>query len=123
MHRWYISNNWMYTLTMTFVLTNIMYFTRLMQYSDEAVITAMIEIDQSLTKLSQGRNQWEVERQLSDRFQYDRDVMDDISKWSLFDGFNIMFFIMKFAFTALTLSCPIPGGIFTPTLCMGAVLG
>ena len=26
-------------------------------------------------------------------------------------------------FTALTLSCPVPGGIFTPTFALGAVLG
>lgn len=49
--------------------------------------------------------------------------MDDIHKWPLYEGYNILFFIMKFVFTALTLSCPIPGGIFTPTFCMGAVLG
>jgi H+/Cl- antiporter ClcA len=34
-----------------------------------------------------------------------------------------MFLVMKFVFTALTLSCPIPGGIFTPTFAMGAVIG
>jgi len=49
--------------------------------------------------------------------------MDNINAWSLYEGYNIMFFIMKFTFTAFTLSCAIPGGIFTPTFCMGAVLG
>jgi len=49
--------------------------------------------------------------------------MDNIKLWSLYEGYNIMFFIMKFTFTALTLSMAIPGGIFTPTFCMGAVLG
>jgi H+/Cl- antiporter ClcA len=49
--------------------------------------------------------------------------MDNINAWSLYEGYNILFFIMKFLFTALTLSCAIPGGIFTPTFCMGAVLG
>ena len=34
-----------------------------------------------------------------------------------------MFLVMKFVFTAFTLSCPIPGGIFTPTFAIGAVLG
>ena len=50
-------------------------------------------------------------------------VASDINKWPLYDFYNILFFVMKFSFTALTLSCPIPGGIFTPTFCMGAVLG
>jgi len=49
--------------------------------------------------------------------------MDNINAWSLYEIYNIIFFIMKFLFTALTLSCAIPGGIFTPTFCMGAVLG
>ena len=41
----------------------------------------------------------------------------------LYDGFMVMFLIQKFLFTAWILSCPTPGGIFTPTFCMGAVLG
>ena len=49
--------------------------------------------------------------------------MEDGNKWVLYDGYIISFLIMKFVFTALTLSCPIPGGIFTPTFAMGAVIG
>lgn len=47
----------------------------------------------------------------------------DGNLWLLYDGFLIMFLVMKFVFTAFTLSCPIPGGIFTPTFAIGAVLG
>ena len=49
--------------------------------------------------------------------------MEDGNKWVLYDGYIIMFLIMKFMFTAFTLSCPIPGGIFTPTFALGAVIG
>jgi H+/Cl- antiporter ClcA len=35
----------------------------------------------------------------------------------------LIYIIEKFIFTALTLSCPIPGGIFTPTFALGAVTG
>ena len=35
----------------------------------------------------------------------------------------MLYLIMKMVFTALTLSMPIPGGIFTPTFAMGAVIG
>jgi H+/Cl- antiporter ClcA len=49
--------------------------------------------------------------------------LSDGNKWLLYDGYLIMFLIMKFVFTALTLSCPIPGGIFTPTFAIGAALG
>lgn len=49
--------------------------------------------------------------------------MEDGNKWVLCNGFLIMFLAQKFLFTALTLSCPVPGGIFTPTFALGAVLG
>lgn len=35
----------------------------------------------------------------------------------------IVFIVQKFIATAFTLSCPVPGGIFTPTFALGAVLG
>lgn len=35
----------------------------------------------------------------------------------------MIYVILKFVITALTLSCPVPGGIFTPTFTMGAVFG
>ena len=43
--------------------------------------------------------------------------------WVLYDGYLILYLIQKFLFTALTLSCAIPGGIFTPTFAIGAVFG
>jgi H+/Cl- antiporter ClcA len=49
--------------------------------------------------------------------------MDNENLWCLYDGFLILYIIQKFVFTALTLSCPIPGGIFTPTFAIGAVVG
>ena len=49
--------------------------------------------------------------------------MADPQLWVLCDGFMIIFLLQKFVFTALTLSCPVPGGIFTPTFALGAVLG
>jgi H+/Cl- antiporter ClcA len=49
--------------------------------------------------------------------------MNDVNVWLMFDGYLIIYFIQKFLFTALTLACPIPGGIFTPTFAMGAVIG
>lgn len=49
--------------------------------------------------------------------------MDDQNKWCLFDGYLVLYLIQKYFFTALTLSCPIPGGIFTPTFAIGAVAG
>lgn len=45
MKYWCIKNNWCYTLTMTFLLSNCIYFTRLMQTGDKAIIRSMIDID------------------------------------------------------------------------------
>ena len=49
--------------------------------------------------------------------------MEDGNEWVLYQGYILLFLAMKMLFTALTLSMPIPGGIFTPTFAMGAVIG
>lgn len=45
MHRWWVKQNYVYSLGMCFILTNIIYFTRVMQWNDKAVIKAMIDVD------------------------------------------------------------------------------
>ena len=45
MSKWWVKNNWVYTLGISFIVLNIIYFTRLMQTSDKAVINAMIDVD------------------------------------------------------------------------------
>lgn len=47
----------------------------------------------------------------------------DDSRWVLYEGYLLIFIVLKFVATAFTLSCPVPGGIFTPTFALGAVLG
>jgi H+/Cl- antiporter ClcA len=49
--------------------------------------------------------------------------MENVNAWMLFDGYLILYIIQKFIFTAMTLACPLPGGIFTPTFAIGAVFG
>ena len=49
--------------------------------------------------------------------------MAELDEWCLYEVYLIIYFIMKFVFTALSMSCPVPGGIFTPTFTMGAVFG
>jgi H+/Cl- antiporter ClcA len=60
---------------------------------------------------------------INENFTFGYDIMEDEGRWLLYDGFLIMFLVKKFLFTAMTLSCPTPGGIFTPTFAIGAVLG
>jgi hypothetical protein len=45
MHLWFIKNNWVYTLTMTFLVSNAIYYTRMLQTGDKAIIRSMIDID------------------------------------------------------------------------------
>ncbi len=49
--------------------------------------------------------------------------MDFPDNWVHYEGFLIIFCIQKFIFSALTLSCPLPGGIFMPIFSLGAVFG
>lgn len=58
---------------------------------------------------------------MNDRFAFNTTVMDDPNQWLFYDGYLILYLLQKFVFTALTLSCAIPGGIFTPTFAIGAV--
>lgn len=41
----------------------------------------------------------------------------------MYEGCMILFIVQKIIATAFTLSCPVPGGIFTPTFTIGAVFG
>jgi len=45
MHRWWVKNNWVYSIGTGFIVMNIIYWTRLMQTSDKGVIKAMIDMD------------------------------------------------------------------------------
>jgi chloride channel 2 len=121
MKYWFIQNNWIYTLTMTFLVSNAIYFTRIMQTGDKAIINSMINVDQTIAKLNVTSGSF-VEY-LEDNFKFGYEIMEDGDKWVLYQGYLIMYLLMKMLFTALTLSCPIPGGIFTPTFAMGAVIG
>lgn len=56
-------------------------------------------------------------------FDFSRAVMEDPDVWVFYDGYLILYLLQKFLFTALTLSCDVPGGIFTPTFAIGAVFG
>jgi len=64
-----------------------------------------------------------ADRTLAEQYSFSWATMENDKKWTLYEGYQIMFIIMKFLFTGLTLSCAIPGGIFTPTFALGAVVG
>ena len=59
MHRFWVKNNWIYSLGMTFIVTNCIFFTRLMQAGDKGVIKAMVDIDQTIANIK-GANESEV---------------------------------------------------------------
>ena len=81
----------------------------------------MIDVDITIANMHLTDKTYQ--NKVDSEFELGWNIMDDPNKWVLYDGYLIMFIVMKFLFTALTLSCPIPGGIFTPTFAMGAVVG
>ena len=115
------SQNFIYTLGMCFFINNVIFLTRLMQTGDKAIIRSMIDVDQTIA--AKGLNKDNMSEFLDNTCKFDYATMEDGNKWVLCNGFLIMFLLQKFVFTALTLSCPIPGGIFTPTFAIGAVFG
>lgn len=114
-------NNYVYTLTITFVLSSLIQVTRIMQTGDKAVIGATIDIDQTLAR--KDLTEENADKRLAEEFSFSWEVMEKEASWILYDGYLVMFIIMKFIFTGLTLSCAVPGGIFTPTFAIGAVVG
>ena len=115
------SQNFIYTLGMCFFINNVIFLTRLMQTGDKAIIRSMIDVDQTIA--AKGLNKDNMSEFLDNTCKFDYATMEDGNKWVLCNGFLIMFLLQKFVFTALTLSCPIPGGIFTPSFAIGAVFG
>lgn len=49
--------------------------------------------------------------------------MERDHQWMLYNTYLFLFLVMKFIFTGITLSCDVPGGIFTPAFALGAVFG
>ena len=43
-------NNWIYTLLIVFLCTNVIFFSKMMQTGDKGVINAMINIDQNIAR-------------------------------------------------------------------------
>jgi hypothetical protein len=43
--KWWVKNNWVYSLGSAFIVLNVIYFFRLMQTGDKAIINAMINVD------------------------------------------------------------------------------
>ena len=120
-HRWFVKTTWVYTFIITFVCLNIIWFMRLNQISDKNIIQAMINVDQTLAE--KNLNITNYQEALTRGFDFSTEVMNDPSQWVLYDGYLALFVVQKFVFTALTLSCATPGGIFTPMYGMGAVFG
>lgn len=114
-------NNYVYTLTVTVVLSSIIQYTRIMQTGDKKVIGETINIDQTLAKMD--LTEETVDKVLAERYDFSWATMEKDSTWILYENYLLQFIIQKFLFTGLTLSCGIPGGIFTPTFAIGAVVG
>ena len=70
---WLVKNNWSYTLLMAFLLSNLIYFTKLMQTGDKAIIRSMIDVDQTIAALNVTETSFPGF--LSANFGFNREVM------------------------------------------------
>lgn len=114
-------NNFIYTLTITFLLTTMIYYTRVMTSPDKAVIGNMINFDRIMeAKKLTDEN---IDEELSKKFAFSDEVLNNPQSWIMYEGCMVLFIVQKIIATAFTLSCPVPGGIFTPTFTIGAVFG
>lgn len=117
----FFKSNWIYSLSMGFICISIIFGTKLLTATDKAVINAMINYDMNVAEMN--LTAAEAETQLAPDTTWNTATMANPALWQRYDSYNILFIIMKFVITAITLSCGVPGGIFTPTFCMGAVFG
>lgn len=121
MHRWWVKTHYVYTFIVTLFVLNIIFFLRLNQVSDKVVIQTLINIDLNLA--SRNLTAQNITETMMNGFSFSYAIMENPSEWVLYDGYLVMYIIQKFFFTALTLSCAVPGGIFTPTFAIGASFG
>lgn len=116
-----ISNHYLYTGLVTFLVLNIVYYFKLLQTSDKLIIQSMINVDENLAMMD--LNITNYEEKIGHSFDWSTRQMLNPNEWALYEGYLILFLIQKFFFTALTLSCHVPGGIFMPTFSIGSVFG
>lgn len=83
------------------------------------MIRSLINIDENLEK----QNRSATAEIYQDYTHWDYDEMERVDEWELCEEYLLTYLVLKFLFTFLTLSCPVPSGIFGPTFTMGAVLG
>jgi hypothetical protein len=75
MDKWYIKNNWIYTISICIVVSSIIYSTKLLQAGDKATINAMIDIDQTIAKMNVGEGNFS--KVLEEKFSFSNKVMED----------------------------------------------
>lgn len=112
-------NPWIYTITIALIIINAEYFSKITQNTDKEVIKSMIDIDWII----QSNNHSIYDDNSQDYTHWDYDDMKDVHKWLFGENYMLLFIFEKFIFTVLTLSCPVPAGIFMPIFCLGAVCG
>ena len=67
-------NNFIYTLTVAFTFSSLIYFTRIMQTGDKKVIGCMIDIDQTLQRL--GYDKEDGDAKLAQDFKFSYEIMN-----------------------------------------------
>ena len=67
-------NNYVYTLTVTLILSSIIQYTRIMQTGDKSVIGSCINVDMTLAKMK--LTEENADRTLADQYSFSWPVME-----------------------------------------------
>ena len=114
MNRWFVNNNVIYCLIIGIFILSVSYETGVLMTNDVQIIKSMIDIDLNIGTMN-----------LTEALIYEniKNPLQDSDSWRFYDKYLGLFIFLKILFTALTLSCPIPGGVYAPALATGAVIG
>ena len=85
----YFGNNFIYTLTVAFSLSSIIYFTRVMRSPDKKIIGTMIDIDKNMAKM--GINSDNIDDVLSKQYAFSEEVLS--SRYNSNDSCDIINFL------------------------------
>ena len=82
MGHWFIKNNWCYTLMSVFLMSNMIFATKILQTGDKSIIRSMIDIDQNIA--NRNLTQLNFQNYVQNHFHFSEKTM--VGKFSIFNS-------------------------------------
>ena len=114
--------NWTYTFIVSVIVLNLTFLIEIDQTSDSQIITSMTDIDKTIAE-HEFMSPEDMHDFLNTNYTFSKQLMLDVNNWVLYDGYLALYLVQKIFLTAFSLSCPLPGGIYTPAIAIGSVIG